>query len=160
MLIIVQRFSGPHHYDIGNPFSHNPLDPINLRKHFRNFQIPIQAAQSGCTKPAPHSAACLGRDTDRITVFVFHPHTFYPVSVFQLKQKFVGAILFGSLAAHHAYLRDLIDTVQFFPQLYRKIGHFRKVLCPFHMYPLINLSGPELLFPDRFHFLLQLFEIQ
>ena len=59
IIIIIQRSSGSHDYNIGNSFPYGCLYPVDLIQHFRRQKISGKPSDGGCAESAAHSAACL-----------------------------------------------------------------------------------------------------
>ena len=100
VIIVIHRFSCPHHHHIWYPFSRQFLNPIYLIQHLGWEQISGQSANSRSAKPAAHAAAHLWRDTHRIAMLIFHPDTFNHIAVTETEQIFLRPVNPGSLYIH------------------------------------------------------------
>ena len=94
IVIIIQRFSAPHHNDIAHPFACDTLYPVYLIQHFRWQKSSFQTIQRRRAETTAHPAAYLRRNTYRIAVLILHPYAFYQIPVRQSEQKFFCPIDF------------------------------------------------------------------
>ena len=158
IIIIIKRLTGSHHHHIGDTLSDRSLYPVNLIQHLRRKKISRQPTDRRCTEAAAHTAACLRRNTDGISVFISHQDTLDHISIRKAEQILSGSIYFGSLNIQFFQNCDGI-IFQLFFQALRNICHFiiggNKML----MQPAIDLLCAERLFTDLHHKLFQLLHI-
>ena len=84
-IIIIQRLPCSHNNYVMYPLFGPLLYLIYLIQHFRSCQSPFQSPQSRRTESAAHPAANLGRNTDGITMMIFHQHALNHTSIRQPK---------------------------------------------------------------------------
>ena len=72
-------------------------------QHLRRKKISRQPTDRRCTKAAAHTAACLRRNTDGISVFISHQDTLDHISIRKAEQILSGSIYFGGLNIQSPY---------------------------------------------------------
>ena len=115
------------------------LSGIYLTEDFRRKQTSDITTQSGRAERAAHFAAYLSRDTDSISVLIFHQNAFGIFIAAETEKVFDRSVLCGYLFAFDSALFERQFFFQLLAQRQRKIGHLIVIESAFLMDPRIDL---------------------
>ena len=151
IIIIVHRFPCAHQHQIGYPLSTVFLNLIDLIQNLPCLKISGQSTQGRCTETASHPASYLGRHTYRISMLIFHQHTFNHIAILKPKQVLLRSINSRSKHINHLQIAAGIGFFQPLFQLCRNISHLIRCTDQLFMKPLIDLFSTKRLFSHRRH---------
>ena len=99
VIVIIERFTAPHHNNISNGSFFSVLTRKILfgrgdfRKHFPGGKVSDSAVQSRSAEGTAHPAACLSRDAEGIPVAVPHQDSLDDIAVLKLVDHLCRIIL-------------------------------------------------------------------
>ena len=126
VVVIVQRFAAAHQHDVADLLPlrrEHAVGTDDLPQHLRRGQAARAPVQRGGAERAPHPAAHLCGQAERVAVFVAHQHALDDVAVRQAVEQLDRAVELGFNRLQH---RDRVGYAGFrerFPQRLGQVAH-------------------------------------
>ena len=144
VVVVIQRFAAAHQHDVADLLAlrrQYAVGADNLPQHLRRGQAARAAVQRGSAERAPHAAAHLGGQAERVAVFVAHQHAFDDVAVRQAVKQFDRAVELRFNRLQHGNRVRHAVFIQRFAKRLGQVAHLLKVRAL--MQPRKHLPGAE-----------------
>ncbi len=148
IVIIVERFAGPHADDVRDPFPGHALDSVDLPEHLARSEIPRKPADRRRAERTAHPAADLCGNADRIPVLILHEDALDIVPVPHPVEDFHGPVYFRDLGRDRLRRGEEGFPGKLFPKGFREVRHLGKRHRVLLIDPVIDLTCTELLLAE------------